>query len=394
MSEYQYYEFQAVDRALTEEDRRRMRAVSTRAAITSRSFVNSYEWGDFKGDAFGWMQRWFDGFLYLANWGTHELMLRLPLQMLDAETGARFCPGEVASASADGEHVVLSYRSEDESGEWEDDGTGLLSAILPVRTEIAAGDHRALYLGWLLWAQDASFEHDGAEREPAVPPGLRTLSAAQQAFAGFLRIDEDLVRVAAAASADAPPAPEGVAVEAWLATLPETERMSLLVRVMRGEEGAVRADLVRRHAGTLGREAPAGAAPRRTVKELLDAAEAMRDERRRVDEERKARKKARLEAALAANHERCLDILAATEEDAWRRVDALIATKQPKRYDEAVALVRDLRELAAREGRLAQAEARIDDLREWNAKKPSLLERLNKAVSASSRPSSLTMRLP
>ncbi len=50
MSEYQYYEFQAIDRPLSEADRQALRDLSTRARITATSFTNSYEWGDFKGD--------------------------------------------------------------------------------------------------------------------------------------------------------------------------------------------------------------------------------------------------------------------------------------------------------------------------------------------------------
>ena len=50
MSEYQYYEFTAVDRPLSTRDRAELRALSTRADITATSFVNTYEWGTFKGD--------------------------------------------------------------------------------------------------------------------------------------------------------------------------------------------------------------------------------------------------------------------------------------------------------------------------------------------------------
>ena len=45
MSEYQYYEFQAVDRPLTQEQMGELRAYSSRAQITPSSFVNVYNWG-------------------------------------------------------------------------------------------------------------------------------------------------------------------------------------------------------------------------------------------------------------------------------------------------------------------------------------------------------------
>jgi len=45
MSEYQYYEFQALDRPLTREQMAELRAVSSRAKITAYNFVNEYNWG-------------------------------------------------------------------------------------------------------------------------------------------------------------------------------------------------------------------------------------------------------------------------------------------------------------------------------------------------------------
>lgn len=86
MSEYQYYEFQAIDRPLTDTQIREVQACSTRAHITPTSFVNHYNWGDFKGDTKTWMEKYFDAFLYLANWGTRELMFRLPSRLLSLET--------------------------------------------------------------------------------------------------------------------------------------------------------------------------------------------------------------------------------------------------------------------------------------------------------------------
>jgi hypothetical protein len=45
MSEYQYYEFRAVERPLSHAEREELRVLSTRARISERSFVNHYEWG-------------------------------------------------------------------------------------------------------------------------------------------------------------------------------------------------------------------------------------------------------------------------------------------------------------------------------------------------------------
>ncbi|MFI6991817.1 hypothetical protein ACI2LC_09125 [Nonomuraea wenchangensis] len=42
MSEYQYYEFLAIDRPLTDKQQAEVRALSTRAHITATSFTNEY----------------------------------------------------------------------------------------------------------------------------------------------------------------------------------------------------------------------------------------------------------------------------------------------------------------------------------------------------------------
>ena len=89
MSEYQYYEFLAVDRPLTEAQRAQLRALSTRAEITATRFTNEYQWGDFKGDPQKMMERYFDAHLYFANWGTRRLMLRVPRTALDTGIAQR-----------------------------------------------------------------------------------------------------------------------------------------------------------------------------------------------------------------------------------------------------------------------------------------------------------------
>jgi hypothetical protein len=117
MSEYQYYEFQAIDRPLTEKQMEELRSYSTRATITRTSFINDYSWGSFKGDEDAWMEKYFDAFLYLANWGTHVLKLRLPSSLLDLKTPQEYCVGDGASAWGSRGNVILSFTSENEEGE-------------------------------------------------------------------------------------------------------------------------------------------------------------------------------------------------------------------------------------------------------------------------------------
>lgn len=77
------------------------------------------------------MGKYFDAFLYLANWGTRQLMIRLPAHLLDVKTAERYCAGDVADVWTVNDHVVIDLISEDESGDWEGSGEGWLTSIHP-----------------------------------------------------------------------------------------------------------------------------------------------------------------------------------------------------------------------------------------------------------------------
>lgn len=81
----------------------------------------------------------------------------------------------------------------------------------------------------------------------------------------------------------------------------------------------------------------------------------------------------------ALARERRLDELASQEDAAWSRVDALIATRKPAEYEAAITLLTDLQALAEREDRYDTFTLRTIALRQTHARKPSLIERLNRA---------------
>ncbi|MEW6683512.1 MAG: hypothetical protein AB1451_11420 [Nitrospirota bacterium] len=377
MSEYQYYEFQAIDRPLTEREMRELRAYSTRATITSTRFVNHYEWGGFKGNPSRWMERYFDAFLFLANWGTHELMLRVPKTSFDLRTARQYCRSESAAVRASGEFVILEFCSDDEEGEWTDDGSGWLSSLIPLRRDLESGDHRALYLAWLLGVQRGAPDHHATE--PPVPPGLRQVTAPLTAFAEFLRIDGDLIAVAAEHSPDLSGAVSSKDFARWVQTLPDSDKTEFLVRLAAGDQAPVQAELLRRF--QKGRQAlRAGGAPKpRTVAQLLAAAKQRADARRRVEAARAAREQRRREREETQRRRRYLDDLAKREDETWHKVDILIAMRRPQDYDEAVRLLKDLQELAQRDGRGSDTRVRIQALYERHATKPSFLGRLQKS---------------
>lgn len=367
MSEYQYYEFVAIDRPLDERQLGEVRALSTRAHITPTSFVNTYEWGNFRGNPRVLMERYYDAFLYLANWGTRWLSFRVPSRLLDLATAQRYCVGDVASARASGEHVVIDLISEDEEGDdFEWGGEGWLSSIVPARAELVVGDLRLLYLAWLLCVQ--SYEVPDEELEPPIPSGFGKLTGSLKAVAEFLRIDPDLLAVAAQ-RAPAPAAATGD-LAAWVASLPVAEKDAALLTLLRGDDPHLRAGLLRRFRG-----ATPVQAGNRTAGELRAAAEARWKDRVRAEEERKRRAAEERERDRAAKRARRLATLAAEGDGVWARVDAMIETKKPAEYDRAVDLLEDLRDVAEP----VEFARRVAELRVRHARKPSLMDRFDRA---------------
>src|SRR4051794_14053760 len=190
-----------------------LRGYSTRATITPTSFVNHYEWGDFKGNEDAWMNRFFDAFLYTANWGINMLKLRVPSKRLSLATARAFHAGDAVVARQKLGNTIITLTSSDETGDWTGDHL-TLAAMISIRNELARGDLRALYLGWLAAVQEGKVEDDIVE--PPVPAGLGQLDASHKALAAFMRIDNGLLRRAALESAPLAPPPKRRTLAAWI----------------------------------------------------------------------------------------------------------------------------------------------------------------------------------
>jgi hypothetical protein len=370
MSEYQYYEFLAVDRPLTAGEMGELRAISTRARITPTSFVNTYEWGDLKARPIVLVEKYFAAFFYLANWGTRECMFRLPREKVDLKALEPYCKGDSVTLTKTASFVIFTFGAHGEEADeddWTETGEGMLASLLPIRGSLLAGDLRPLYLRWLQRVQAEKIA--GHLVEAPVPPGLGAPTGALQALVDLLKLDSELLEVAAAGTA---PSEDGGEIKRWLERMPPEEKDGWLARVMR-DPGAS-ADLLREYR-TAAKRPEAG---RRTVKELVEVANVHREKRQKELLEQQKREQARYEAERAAERERHLKRLEAGEARAWTQVDELIAHK-PAKYGEAVELLKDLGEVCRRSGRDAEFRRRIRDLRNDHAKKGNFIRRLDNA---------------
>jgi len=378
VSEYQYYDFRAIDRALTKAEMAELRSISTRAEITSTGFTNHYEWGDLKADRLKLLEKYFDAFLYVANWGTREFYLRLPLELADYKVLKAMLPGEAAQVRKSARHLIVGFESESDQDDG-DDGTGWIGSLLSLRSDLLRGDLRCLYLGWLLCAQHEELAED--ELEPSVPAGLRELSAPLHLLIEFLGIYEDLVEVAALTSAPLSAGPSRKELDAWIRSLPEKEKNDLLLTAVSEPDVRWKTELLRRfqRQTTPRVSSEAVAIQRRTVAGVLEAAHARTEERTKRVEAQRAAAATRRKAEEQANRVRYLNQLGKREGETWNQVAAHILKRQPNEYNRAVTLITDLRDLALRQGRVAAFQSALAELRREHAAKGSFLRRLEKA---------------
>ncbi|HSQ63457.1 MAG TPA: hypothetical protein VLM85_09600 [Polyangiaceae bacterium] len=349
MSEYQCYEFVALDRPLTSKQMAALRAISTRAEITPTRFWNEYQWGDLKADPATLVERYFDAHMYFANWGTHRLMLRVPAKRIDPKALRAYFAGDAARAKVAGEHVILDLHSEDEQPESYEASQGSLGALVPLRAELMRGDLRVAYLAWLLAVQAADVPETA--EEPPIPAGLSDLTAAQAAMVEFLRIDEDLIL--AAAEGNAREADDRTALREWVLALPPRAKDVWLKRAVGDPDLALGGELLRAFRADA---KPTRLVRRRTVAELLANVEAHRERRERAEVKRAAKAN---RAADAARSKR-LDGLAKRVDAAWKELEALV---ERSAYDDAIKLAIDLRDLAKRDGSAAPFATAFEELR-------------------------------
>jgi hypothetical protein len=122
------------------------------------------------------MERWFDLHLYLANWGSRRLMIRLPTRMvnrdlLDALLGEVDCAGLTVA----GENLILDIVRDEVESEDLEDGSGWLASLTPLRAEVLAGDLRLFYRLWLTAVDADTFEADEPDaRNRADDSGTRS----------------------------------------------------------------------------------------------------------------------------------------------------------------------------------------------------------------------------
>jgi len=352
MSEYQYYEFQAVDRPLTPEEQAEVSRFSSRTTASAYSAIFIYNYSDLPVDGDDLLAKYFDALLYLANWGTSRLLFRFPRSVMDVETFQPYCHDDSISVLTKGDYIIFDMSLYEEEPYGWVEGEGWLSPMMELRQDILNGDFRAPYLAWLKVASMAAeWEDSGDLTEPPVPPNLGERSRALETFCEFFRLDEDLVQAAAEGSSTSQPAER--TLEQWVVQLPENVKNDYLLRLL-NHEPALHLALKRYLEKTAGVfPVQSSAKGTRTIAKLLARAEAISQQRKE-----KERQKAVLK------RQQHLDKLRGQVPQLWEQVFSLISEKRTKAYEQAIEYLADLRDLAQHDGWIPEFKEKINQIYE------------------------------
>jgi hypothetical protein len=369
MSEYQYYEFMAIDRPLSRSQIAEVRKFSTRAEITATSFVNEYHFGDFRGSPELLVSKYFDVMLYYANWGTHRLLMNVP----PAEEQLKaYCAGEVLKLHHKNGRVLLDFTSNTEDYDWEDADSWSMATLSRVRAEISEGDLRPLFLGWLAGVETYEEEHRGVV--PPIPDGLSSLTPAQKKLAEFLRVDEDLL--AAAAMHSKPATAPAIPLPAWIAQLTGDEKDRFIEAVLAETSPTAIAQLRRRYQ-IESKPAMSGDATKKLgISQLISEMTTARGQRKAAEREQKTRETERRAAKAAAAREERINQLMRDEGSAWKSVETIVVNKQAAEYVNAVKTLGDLKEVALRREALNDFAKRVRELRDAHRTKRKFIDTL------------------
>lgn len=299
MSEYQFYEFQSIDRPLQDEDIEAIHQYSSRVQVNRRKAIFEYSYSDFRYDEVEVLRKHFDMMIYMANWGTRRLLIKFPRESVSLENLKKYeIEGdggldEYTKIISSGSYVIIDIYMDAEDGSFWIDGEDLLDEMLALRKQIIEGDYRLLYLAWM---NSAFLSNAKNLIEPPLPPNMKKLDKALQSFVDFWEIDEDWIAVASQASPSQkkPPLEDVIAQISQLNALEKDQYLALLLQ----DPNQAYRKLYQQLMDFLPNAAASLVLPNRTVKEFQAAFKQQAQLRIQKEKEAEAEKKAQRMAQI------------------------------------------------------------------------------------------------
>lgn len=370
MSEYQFYEFKAIDKPLSQKAKDEIAHWSSRTNPSNTGAIFTYSYGDFPKDEMKVVEKYFDAMFYISNWGTAQLIFKLPNSLIDKNQLKQYC-SEGLNIIENSNFILINICISDEEGDgrWIE-GEGWLSSLSTLREDIISGDYRCLYLIWLKVSTEDVLNNWGTVEpesdEPKIPANLQSLSGALLDFIDIFEIDKDAIAIAAEKSF-IPSDENNIDYSEDIDSLSDNEKNDFLKRLVQNEP-LLSIKLKRRLKSITGKEKDSDTGKRRTVGEIAETI-------REVKKQRKTEKKRKQE-------EKRLAKLKKTENEEgylWERIDLLINEKNTKSYDEAIKILEDLKNLTIYKKQYGDFCAKVEIIKHRNTRLSGLKSRIDHA---------------
>lgn len=348
MSEFQIVKFRAIDRPLTAMQLEFMDQQSSRAEFTKWEFEVEYHYSSFRGDVDAMLRNGYDIFLEYSNYGGREIRIRLPNGLPFAESvWAKYISTEGLTWTTDksGKAGVLTpapLLEEAYDPVWGFDD--YLDAAAKLREMLIVGDLRALYVLWLCCALALDNEFEPVT-EPPVPHGLGTVPSGASELLAFFEADTLLVEAAAVGVPKFDSrASQLDAVKVWLKSTSESRRAEIIHRFISEDPIALKAELLSEIRDSQQADVWPTAAPTRTIKQLLDECELLR-QKEEEKQKKLAAAKAKREAEKAEEQRQARMVEMRSDPKVWlEKSSTLVEQRGTDNYREAASILADLRE--------------------------------------------------
>lgn len=337
MSEYQFYDFYAIDKALSSAQQKKVASYSSRSNSNSRRATFVYNYGDFRYKIENVLYDFFDIAIYIANWGTRRLLMKFPANLVSLKDLKAY---EYEYKGGDGyeyirvsqkkEFIIVDLYADNEVGHWVE-GEGWLDDLLSVREQVLNGDYRVLYLAWLHFATLTAEFAEEEETEPPVPANLGKLDVGLKNFIKYWGINKDVIAAASKASKveKAIKAPDLSQFIGKLSTKEKEEYLTLLLT----DENQAQYQLKKKLQDFLApkkKDTKKGNA--RTTSEIVEAS--VKEKKSRIKKQKKAAEKA---------HIKKMEGIGEQQAEMWQELRDNADLKTAKGYENATNLLKDLK---------------------------------------------------
>ncbi|MDP3433675.1 MAG: hypothetical protein Q8T04_12010 [Bacteroidota bacterium] len=368
MSEYQFYEFRAIDKPLSKEDKAQIGSWSSRTNPTNTGAIFTYNYGNFPKDEIAVVEKYFDAMFSISNWGTTRLIFKFPKNLLKLDRIKQYSTEDGLKIIEKSDFVILDIEySEEGGGNWME-GEGWLTSLISLRDDILNEDYRCLYLIWIknsIAAIEGGWGNINSDTyEPQVPEQLNELNGALNDFVEIFEIDKDYITVAVKNS-KLNNVVKPIELALYLDRLCENEKQEFLVRLL-NDEPFISIKLKTRLKDFIDiSDISTMEESKRTIGEIMQKVNKIKRERKNKEkierEEKQVQKMLKLEGQ---------------EIEIWAEVYRLIAEKNAKGYDGAIKLLKELKDLSIYKNRFSDFCNKLEMVRTKYSRLSGLTSRI------------------